>query len=221
MIEWGRVDTVVFDVDGTLYDQRRLRLLMLRDMALACLARPRSTFFVRILSEFRRCREALAEEGGAGIAVRQYEVPARRLGISPVEIERTVEDWMFRRPLAHLARCRYRGVAELFDGLRRSGRTVAVFSDHAAGDKLVAMGLTADIVVSAVDPHIDRLKPDPAGLLHILDRTNTKPERCLMIGDRDERDGAAARGAGVPALIRGSNGDFRSYEEPAFRVLPA
>lgn len=221
MIEWGRVDTVVFDVDGTLYDQRRLRLLMLRDMALACLARPHGTFFVRILSEFRRYREALAEEGGAGIAVRQYEVPARRLGVSPVEIERVVEDWMCRRPLAHLGRCRYRGVAELFDGLRRSGRTIAVFSDLAAGDKLAAMGLTADIVVSAVDPNIDRLKPDPAGLLHILDKTNTRPERCLMIGDRDERDGAAARGAGVAALIRGSKGDFRSYEEPAFRVLSA
>lgn len=220
MVEWGRVDTVVFDVDGTLYDQGRMRRLMLRDMALACLARPRSIGFVRILAEFRRCREALAEAGGSGIAVRQYEVPARRLGVSPAEIERIVEDWMGRRPLAHLDRCRHRGVAELFDRLRRSGRTIGVFSDHAVGDKLSAMGLRADITVSATDPHIDRLKPDPAGLLHILQQTNTRPERCLMIGDRDERDGAAARRASVPALIRGRQGHFRSYEEPAFLAMP-
>jgi len=32
--DWGNIRLVVFDVDGTLYDQRGLRLCMLREMLL-------------------------------------------------------------------------------------------------------------------------------------------------------------------------------------------
>jgi len=43
-----------------------------------------------------------------------------------------------------------------------------VLSDYPAHGKLRALGLTADIVVSAVDSGVDRFKPSTAGLERIL-----------------------------------------------------
>src|SRR3546814_17140837 len=57
-VDWDNIDLVVFDMDGTLYDQRRLRARML--MALAGEAvRSRTLRVPAVLQTFRRCRETL------------------------------------------------------------------------------------------------------------------------------------------------------------------
>ena len=59
-LNWGEIRLVVFDVDGTLYDQRGLRLCMLREMVLFAI-KNRTIQFIRILSAYRRLREHLGE----------------------------------------------------------------------------------------------------------------------------------------------------------------
>jgi phosphoglycolate phosphatase/putative hydrolase of the HAD superfamily len=63
------------------------------------------------------------------------------------------------------------------------------------------MDLEADIIVSSTDPEIDRLKPDPKGLLFIAEKLNVSVDECLFIGDRPELDGACAIKANMPYLI--------------------
>jgi FMN phosphatase YigB (HAD superfamily) len=157
---------------------------------------------LRRLQTFRRERERLAEAEAEGIAVEQYARPARMLGLAPEVIRNDVRLWIDRRPLRHLGPCRFAGVAELFARLRSSGRRIAVVSDYPAQEKLAALGLSADLSVAAEDEGVNRLKPHPAGLLRVLERLELGPEQCLMIGDRDERDGESARRAGVPYLLK-------------------
>jgi len=220
-LDWDRYRLVVFDVDGTLYDQSKLRRLMLRSL-LVDAARTRSLETIRILRTFRKFREELAGANDSIISS-QYALPARRLGVSPVEVSARVEMWMDRRPLDHIAACRYPHVDEVFAGLRQRGVTIGIFSDYPAASKLAAMGLRSDIVVSATDPQIDRLKPDPKGLLTILELSGVPADRALMIGDRVERDGLAAQRAGVDVLLRGpqnSHGhSFRAYSDRIFSPL--
>jgi len=45
---------VIFDVDGTLYDQRKLRLRMLSDMFAALLRHPRNLYDFKIIWDFIR-----------------------------------------------------------------------------------------------------------------------------------------------------------------------
>jgi len=220
---WDKTDLVIFDVDGTLYDQRRLRARMALELLYAAM-RSRSLHTLNVLKIFRRCREALAEEAAADFFDRQFEDTAAHCRCSAEDVRRIVGEWIEQRPLPYLRACRYPGVEELFEALRRSGRTVAVFSDYSAEDKLQALGLKSDLVVSATDDDVRRLKPDPTGLHKILAATGVAAGRALMVGDRFERDWAVANRIDMPALIRSRRedsrcGTFRSYHDALFQPV--
>jgi phosphoglycolate phosphatase/putative hydrolase of the HAD superfamily len=197
-----RWDAVVFDVDGTLYEQSPLRRKMAVELLAYCALRPWRVGLLRRLQTFRRQREMLGEEESEGVRRLQYEQPARALGVDSEELRREVEEWMERRPLRHLASCRVAGARRFFAMLRASDTRIAVLSDYPAAAKLAALGLEAELVVSGTDAEIDRLKPRPEGLQSTVERLAVEPSHCLMIGDRDDRDGECARRAGVPYLLR-------------------
>lgn len=218
-LDWDAVDLVIFDVDGTLYDQAPLRLRMATALLLDA-ARSRSLRKLAVLRAYRHRREELADEGGAFVD-RQFDDTAARLGCAPADVRAIAGEWIERRPLPHLRACRVPGVEALFDGLRSRGKRIAILSDYPAAAKIDALGLRADLVVSAADDGVARLKPDPAGLLHILATAGVAAGRALFIGDRFERDWAAATSAKMPALIRAKRPDarcttFRSYLDPLF-----
>lgn len=216
-INWSPVRLVVFDLDGTLYDQSCIRRRMLWELGLHCLSHPGGLARARVIAEFRRVRERLADERAENIDRLQYERPAASLGIRPEEVAAVVGEWIEERPLRHLLRCRFAAVDELFDQLRGSGKQIAVFSDHPVRNKLAALNLTADLIAAAAEPEINRLKPHPAGLEFLLNRAEVRPAQCLMIGDREDRDGACARSAGIRYLIKTRSPQaphhFRGYRE--------
>jgi HAD superfamily hydrolase (TIGR01549 family) len=199
-LDWDGIEAVIFDLDGTLYAQAPLRRRMARELAAHCLRRPREARLPLVLQHFRRARERLAESEAAGAGRLQFEHPAGELGLDPAILERLVAEWLEQRPLPHLAACRAPGAVELFSALRRRGKRIVVFSDYPVARKLAMLGLTAELTVSAVDPEVDRLKPHPRGLEVILDRLRLAASACLMIGDRDERDGSCAERVGMPFL---------------------
>src|SRR3546814_14703781 len=87
-----------------------------------------------------------------------------------------------------------------------------------------ALGLNAHLTVSATDEDVGRLKPDPAGLQKIIAIAGIASRRSLMIGDRLDRDGEAARQIGMTALIRSRHSlteaaTFRSYGDPLFHPV--
>ncbi|MDH6185561.1 MULTISPECIES: HAD family hydrolase [unclassified Polaromonas] len=221
--DWHHIDLVVFDVDGTLYDQRRLRFAML-GLLLSDAWRLRSLDTLKTLRTFRRVREALGDKPEADFMRLQYARTAAQHHKTEDDVRLLTADWLEQRPLPALPACRYAQVEAVFAGLQAAGKRIAVFSDYPAVDKLKALGLQADLVVCATDPSIARLKPDPAGLLSILRQTHIAPQRTLMIGDRFDRDGAVAQRAGVHALIRSRKphpefATFQTYADPVFHPL--
>ncbi|MCK9374516.1 MAG: HAD family phosphatase [Syntrophobacterales bacterium] len=197
----GIPQAVIFDVDGTLYDQRRLRLWMLREMFRCVLSQPARLAELRILWLFRTMREKHAAEAAADLESRQYAWAAQAAGVSPEKVRDVVKYWMFERPLAYLRSCRYPGAQALFSQFQEQGIPIGVFSDYPALDKLRTLELTAQVVVSATCPEVSRLKPDPAGLLVAAAKLGAPPPECLFIGDQEAKDGECARRAGMPHLI--------------------
>ncbi|HJV66351.1 MAG TPA: HAD family hydrolase [Geomonas sp.] len=220
---WDEIELVVFDVDGTLYDQRRLRALMARDLLLHLVTRGDLRLY-RILSAYRGRRERWGEREAPFGEEALIAETAAATGVASARVQEAVAEWMARRPLPYLAGCRYAGLAELFEALRRSGKKIGIFSDYPARDKLAALGVSADDTVSAGDPGVGFLKPHPRGLQLLMERAAVKPEATVLIGDRAERDGLAARRAGARSLIRSARRiagwqTFARYDDALFAPL--
>ncbi|QXQ07233.1 HAD hydrolase-like protein [Sphingosinicellaceae bacterium] len=213
----------MFDVDGTLYRQKPLRWTMLRMLARDALA-SRSPRTLKVLADYRREREALADDGVEDFDAKLIAGVAARTRLAPAVVEGIVADWIETRPLPHLRRAMVTGAPALFEALRRSGRTIGVLSDYPAVAKIAALGLEANHIVAARD--VGLMKPSARGLLAVIAAAGASPAATVMIGDRDERDGAAADAAGVRVLLRSSppvagRVTFADFTDPVFAPLLA
>ncbi|WP_188946018.1 HAD family hydrolase [Polymorphobacter multimanifer] len=219
--DWQSIRLVVFDMDGTLYRQRPVRLAMLQ-MLLRDVFRSRSTRTLRVLADYRRTREQLADARTEDFDAPLVARVAARAGITQHAVEQLVEDWIETRPLPHLRRAMVPGADALFAALRNSGRRIGVLSDYPAAGKLAALGLAADHVVAARDVGV--MKPHPRGLQALMAAASVEPAHTLMIGDRLDRDSAAAAACDVrallhsPAPIAGQH-CFTSFLDPLFAPL--
>lgn len=198
---WAELQAVIFDVDGTLYDQAKLRRRMAAGFIKSYAFRPWLARELIVINHFRRERERHIFDDVADLERAQYRWAAEASGEPAEKVRRLVQKWMYDFPLRYLASCRHPGVADFFRMLGEKGIIRAIFSDYPARDKLAALGLSADYIFSAADKEINRLKPDPAGLRYIMKRLGVTAEHCLFIGDRDDRDGECARRAGMPFLL--------------------
>jgi FMN phosphatase YigB (HAD superfamily) len=199
--DWRDIRLVAFDVDGTLYSQRPLRLRMARDMILYSVKK-RDLTAIGVVSTYRSKRERLGAEEVADFDRVLIAETAKAMSISPERVQSIVSEWIEARPLQYLRSCLFSGVPQLFAGLKRSGRKIGIFSDYAATEKLAAMGLEADHVVAACD--VGLLKPHPIGLQSLMVSAGATAGETLFIGDRADRDGLSGQRAGVKTLIRSS-----------------
>lgn len=220
---WDAIRLIVFDLDGTLYDQRPLRRRMAFELARDALA-SRQTTTLRVLAKYRKLREAWAERDLVDFESELRKAVALATSTSPDHVAALVSEWIETRPLRHLRRYRFAQLAELFAGIRRSGRTIAIHSDYPVAAKLAALDLEADHIACAGDANGVRLKPDPSGLHWLMKRTGAAPHETLMIGDRLERDGLAAQRAGTACLIKSRRPipgvtTFRHFDDALFAPL--
>lgn len=194
-------DAWLVDLDGTLYTARWVKLAMAAELALF------GWSAVKTLRQFRHDHEALREEERAGKSLAlSFQSPfaaqlartAASLSLPVEKVERVVKDWMFERPGKWIGRFpRKTLLREIAEHRARGGRT-ALVSDYPAERKLAALGASAlfDVVVANGETHGPRrLKPDPEGYLRAAELLKVEPARCLVVGDRDDADGEAARAA--------------------------
>ena len=125
-----------------------------------------------------------------------------------LQVEEQVSEWMIRRPGKWLRRFRRRALLLVIAEYREAGGKAALVSDYPAQEKLDAMRIRQlfDVVVASGEAGgPGRIKPWPDGLLAAAERLGVPPDKCLVIGDRQDADGEAARAAGM---------DFELAEAP-------
>lgn len=211
---------VIFDVDGTLYWQKGLRRRMLWDLLFGAVRSASVREDIRIIKCFREDREELGTRITSGFAAAQYRVTAEKLGIPPARVEEAVRLWIYERPLPYLRKHRVPGIDLWMRQLREAGVKLAVYSEYPAYDKLKALELEVDAVVSSVDPDVDAFKPSPKGVEVALARLGVAPERALFVGDRLDRDRPCAEAAGVEFLWVDSRakGAVASFPPPKEKI---
>ncbi len=199
------IRAVVFDVDGTLYRQDKLRKRMLVRLLTAHLTHPvRGWRTGRILQAYRRAQEDLRASGVTeNVARAQIRRTSELTRAESVTVIECTTRWMEHEPLALLAGCIQPGLAEFLGACKARGMLLGTLSDYPAADKVEALGVASffDVVLCAQDPAVDCFKPNPRGLLVALERLRAEPSESLYIGDRLDVDAPTAEGAGVGCAI--------------------
>jgi len=190
-------DAWLVDLDGTLYTARWVKFAMAAELALGGWGAIGT--LRRFRHEHEALRDALDHDVESPFAL-QLARTAQALGVAPEVVERHVRRWMIERPLGWVRRCKRAALLQEIAAFRASGGKTALVSDYPARDKLAALDALDlfDVVIASGEPGGPaRLKPHPGGYLEAARRLGVAPERCLVIGDRDDADGAAARSAGM------------------------
>lgn len=198
---WKELELVIFDVDGTLYNQTVLRKIMMRKLLIYYLFKPWKYRELLIIYHFRKERDKRAGFSGKDLNNEQYNWCAKRLNVEIDLVRRVIDKWIFTIPNDYLKLCMYPGVHEFFTELKNAGIQTAIYSDYESKTKLIKMNLETDLQVCSTDSGIDAFKPLPNGLFMILSNMNVPSENCLFIGDRFELDGLCAKNAGVEFFL--------------------
>ena len=194
-MDFNKYDLYVFDVDGTLYYQNKLRLIMGKRLLMYYLLHPLKFKDLIIIKNFRSLRENALDTNGL------FDITAKKCNVSVSRVNEVIKKWIYENPIDALIASKDDTLLAIIDKLKANGKTVAIWSDYEADDKLKALQLSTDYVYTAEQERVGELKPSPKGLNLIMSDLNVPKDKTIMIGDRMVKDGEAAKKAGCDYLI--------------------
>jgi len=194
----NEINGIIFDLDGTLYRRRWYMNPLLAVQLFPSVLR---------LSRFLKIRGSFS---GKDLQTGKDLTDAICNQLSPVEkkTESELENWIEKRFYPAFVNTMYffrnsrPELNEVLAQLHKKGYKLAVLSDYDQIPERLEM-LTVkkslfDTMTSS--EHAGALKPSPRPFLEIASTWNLKSHQVLVIGDRDDTDGEAARKAGMPFL---------------------
>lgn len=204
---------IVLDMDGTLYYQRGMQILMCIEMGAFAIMHPFSLWKLKAVSVFRRIRELdlfSKEEIAAKddrctekhlLLEQQYKMTADKISKSTETVKQVIEEWMFKRPLKYLQYTCDHKLCDWIEVWKQRGKKVVVYSDYPAGEKCDILGIHADAIYSSEQEIIGQMKPSVRGLEVISREFGVSPDEMLVVGDRMSKDGKMAECFGCEYLI--------------------
>lgn len=189
---------VIFDLDGTLYDNTRLpRYVVLH-----------SLFHLDLLAAERITRHHLSGRF-YGARTSTYDEFFRRISIATGRSLEKVQKWYWQKymPLQVKMLRRHfhakKWVVPLLERLRASGVKLACYSEYSfVKEKLRALDIDPGLFDVLVDaPAAGGCKPCRKSIEKVAEMLGENPCDILMVGDREDTDGAGADSAGMDFVL--------------------
>ena len=193
---------VAFDIDGTLYSQRRLYRSAI-GFALA---------HARFIYHFSHVRTALRasprnQHGYNNLYHHQASLLAARLRIAPRRAAEKIERLIYNRWNQRIARQPlYSGVTALLAHLQSRGVPLAIMSDFPVTEKLKAWGIQHYFQHTIECERLGTLKPSPRLFRRLAERMRLAPNTILYVGNSPQNDVEASIDAGLLAAYISERG---------------
>lgn len=192
------VQTVVLDLDGTLYDKTGLARRMVRRLwwCLPLLAAERlarkNMHYVQYASQEEFFAAFFRHMSRGHWWTRSIAATWYHIVYMPTMI-RLIRRYHSPRP----------EVMALVQEAKAQGLQLAIYSDYGCViEKLEALGIDPslfDLMVAA--PELGALKPSEPCARRVMELLGAKPETTLFVGDREDKDGESARAVGAKFLL--------------------
>lgn len=184
----------IFDLDGTLYDNRGMGFNLVR----------RDLLHITYIKGERLARNELrgVEFSSKEEFYKSFFTRAANAAGVPVEKYSAWYENKYKQVLTNTLEHSYKGhseALEVFKKLRDSGAKVAVYSDYCGVEnRMSALELPPESVDYVFDAEeFGALKPAASPFLKIAGVMGQLPEKTLVIGDRTATDGKGARLSGM------------------------
>ena len=212
----AKIKGIVFDVDGTLYDQKLLRILVAGRMFLSFIATPKKfSHELKVIREFRKIQEKLRENDLTVInETTQVKLTSEKLKLHYNDVFKIINKWFNIIPLPLISICKRNGLKTTFSKLSGEGYKIGLFSDYSSEDKAAALGIKKFLqaIVCSSDPDVGKFKPDSIGFVRVAKKLNLETNEIVYVGDRVDVDVVGAENAGmIPLLIGKISFKERSY----------
>ena len=190
---------IIFDLDGTLYHMKwYMKALITLKLFPNCLRLPR----------YMSARDSFAgkdmENGEKLMDELSKRLAEKCFSDSPDKMRDWIYGGFYRQFISAmpLMKGRREGLTEMLLHARSKGIKLAVLSDYACIDeRLKGLKIDAglfDIIASS--EQAGALKPCPRPLAEIAESWSFNPDEILVVGDRSDTDGVAAKQAGMNFL---------------------
>ncbi|MBQ8671970.1 MAG: HAD family hydrolase [Alphaproteobacteria bacterium] len=189
----------IVDLDGTLYYQTPVRVMMLGEILFYLLCHPLRWKEIFVVYKFRQYydKEQMID----------IDTFSQNYNFDKDKVEKIIEEWMIRRPLKWI---KFFADRKLISLLKK--RKFIVFSDYPTAEKLSALNIKPLGQYFCDNINIKLHKPDPQGLEYICKIHNLTPENICVIGDRFSHDGKCALKFGCEFVILSKNFIRRQFQ---------
>jgi pyrophosphatase PpaX len=211
------VDTLMFDMDGTLTDiWKRYRDPFFRAIDQYRPDHDREKLrdvFERILADF-----LTTDEGNSRfLKLKTFRKSRKAMGGSLLDTLRVIRI-VFKDPMAFREIVPLEGVESTLDTLQKRGYKLALVTS--AGDKTVGYAKKKLEILNSFDVLVTRntvkkIKPYPEGIFFVCEKLEKNPDMCAMIGDFPQ-DVQAGKNAGARTIA--ILGDNRKYTEEKIKL---
>lgn len=203
-------DLIIFDMDGTLYYQRGMQIRMAFRLLSHALSSKGGIKDILAISKYRKLRETW-DTGNRMDESGLYDAVAKETGLDPVRVRGIIKKWMLENPMDVVGECRDEVLVSLISRLQAEGKNICIYSDYPTENKCKAVGLEREVPQYYCGKgEIKTLKPNPSALFYIMSEyPGILRNKVIMVGDRADRDKAAADNAGIDSLILGRFRLFR------------
>lgn len=190
-----KLKAAAFDMDGTLYPNRRLIGKAL-------------PFFLKNLKltvNFSRVRRDIRQKRPINDFYRvQDEMLAESMGISAEESHRIIREIIYNSWPKVMQNVRpYAGVGKVLEELKKRGLKLAVLSDFPVAEKLSALGLEGLWDYAETAETSGYLKPNPEPFLDLCGALGLEPAEVIYVGNHYEYDILGAKSVGMKAAYLG------------------
>lgn len=186
---------IIFDMDGTLYSQRKMRIYMMVKMLFYYGIHFWKIKEGVIVYQFRKLREV--KEHRKDTIEEIMELVAKKVGVESVVAQICICYWMFEVPLQVIEKCSYRHILTWIEELKHAGKKIYIYSDYPAEKKAEKLGIITERIFTSEYLEIGEQKPSRKAMDYILKEIHVPVEQILYVGDRYEKDGLSAAMAGI------------------------